>query len=89
MGEDEVRSLVDEDGTEDAGDGGDGLVSGAAGEFPHFHDFTVTVKGDDEEFFCGKVGELWGEEVVNVCGVLKAGGVGAIPGGAGAKLKCG
>ena len=50
VGDREIGSLVNEDGAEDFGNGGDSLIGRTAGEFAHTDEFTISVQGQNEEF---------------------------------------
>lgn len=87
VGDGEVWGLVDEDGAEDFGYRGDGLVGGAAGEFALADELPVAVHREDDELFGREVGKLGGEEVVDGIAGIDDGGRGSIASGAGPEFE--
>ena len=65
VGDGEVGRLVDENGAEDIGNGGNGWIGGTAGELPHADQPAISVEGEDEEFFDREMYELGSKQMIN------------------------
>ena len=84
-----VGGLVDDDRTEDFRNRGYGLVGRTTRQFPETNELAIAVKGEDEEFFGGKVGQLGREEVVYRCAARDGETLGAVTGGPGSQFEGG